>query len=392
MKNTIDLVRPFDLKELVDKQQDPCVSLYMSTHKKSDQKQQDPLRLKDLIRDAEHRLTGWGVRLPEARQFMAPLTSLIKEYGFWEHQSEGLAAFISPLTSTFYHLPYRFPDTVSVGPHFHFKPLLPMLSEDGVFYILALSPHEVRLFQANRFETGEINLEGMVPDRAQHMKLHHDLDRRFEFQTRGGGAPTRTGSRELPFFFGQGASCDCRKEDILQFFHAVNRGVMGMIREDHRPMVLAGSEGIVHLYRKASHYPYLCEDWLPGNQDITDELQLQRMAWPLVEPVFARSRSHAEDAYKDLTGTLRRDNRIREILPASHEGLIETLFVPLDRHQWGKFDGSRETMELHAAEQPGDDDLLDLAALLTKLHKGAVYALPQQEMPGDGILNAIYRF
>lgn len=42
-------------------------------------------------------------------------------------------------------------------------PLLPLLSGDGRFYILALSQNELRLLQATRYSVSEVDLEG-VPE------------------------------------------------------------------------------------------------------------------------------------------------------------------------------------------------------------------------------------
>jgi hypothetical protein len=40
---------------------------------------------------------------------------------------------------------------VVVTDRFHIKPLLPLLSGDGRFYVLALSQSEVRLLQGTRY-------------------------------------------------------------------------------------------------------------------------------------------------------------------------------------------------------------------------------------------------
>jgi uncharacterized ion transporter superfamily protein YfcC len=49
-------------------------------------------------------------------------------------------------------------------------------------------------------------------------------------------------------------------------------------------------------------------------------------------------------------------------------------------------------LEEHAEEQPGDEELLDLVAMLTLTHGGAVYGVPEEEVPGRQLLAAVYRF
>jgi hypothetical protein len=49
-------------------------------------------------------------------------------------------------------------------------------------------------------------------------------------------------------------------------------------------------------------------------------------------------------------------------------------------------------MEEHAEEQPGDDELIDLAAMQTLLHAGVVYGTEPKDIPGQQLLAAVYRF
>ena len=49
-------------------------------------------------------------------------------------------------------------------------------------------------------------------------------------------------------------------------------------------------------------------------------------------------------------------------------------------------------MALHPAPEPGDQDLLDLAAIRTLVSGGAVYALPPEEVPDGALLAAVFRF
>ena len=69
-----------------------------------------------------------------------------------------------------------------------------------------------------------------------------------------------------------------------------------------------------------------------------------------------------------------------------------TLFVPLDQVKWGTFDPAAHQATLHDQRQPGDQDLLDQAALQTLLHEGEVFAVPQDQMPFGHTIVAAYRY
>ena len=63
-----------------------------------------------------------------------------------------------------------------------------------------------------------------------------------------------------------------------------------------------------------------------------------------------------------------------------------------DGEQWGTFDAATNTLQIHEQAQPGDEDLLDLAATQTLLHDGAVYVLAQGEMPDAAPLATVFRY
>jgi hypothetical protein len=83
---------------------------------------------------------------------------------------------------------------------------------------------------------------------------------------------------------------------------------------------------------------------------------------------------------------------LREIIPAAVFSRVETLFVPIGEHQWGRYDRDANTVILHDKQESGDADLYDLAAVHTYLNGGNVQALRTENMPVDEGLAATFRF
>ena len=121
----------------------------------------DPIRLKNLIRRAEESLVAAGIRRPDASEVLRPARELIEDEAFWRHQSDGLALFLRTGWFRCYRLPLRFEETVVVSDRFHVSPLLPLLSGDGRFFVLALSENEARLLAGTRFAVHEVNVPGL---------------------------------------------------------------------------------------------------------------------------------------------------------------------------------------------------------------------------------------
>ena len=82
----------------------------------------------------------------------------------------------------------------------------------------------------------------------------------------------------------------------------------------------------------------------------------------------------------------------QEVIPAAYYQRIESLFVPLGEQKWGMFNPETSNLQMHSQQEPGDEDLMDLAALHTILNGGTVYAVAPQQVPGDAPVAAVLRY
>src|SRR4030065_2804856 len=96
-----------------------------------------------------------GIPAPEARELLESAQKLLQGDLFQQPQSDGLAMFLSPEVFRTYMLPFVFKEWVTVTDRFHIRPLLPLLSGDGRYYILALSQNKVRLLQGTHYSVNE---------------------------------------------------------------------------------------------------------------------------------------------------------------------------------------------------------------------------------------------
>ena len=89
---------------------------------------------------------------------LEPASKLLQEPYFWQHQSDGLAIFLSANRVRRYRLPLHFEELVVVIDNFYIRPLLPLFTGDGQFYILALSQNDVRLLNGTRYSVSEVDI------------------------------------------------------------------------------------------------------------------------------------------------------------------------------------------------------------------------------------------
>ena len=137
----------------------------MPTHSTGKEVRQDPIRLKNLLADARSKLLAAGLSEGDADTTLGPVTALLEDRDFWQHQGSGLALFIDENQTSEYRVPLALEERVVVGRRFHVTPLLPVLAADGHFSVLTITAEKATLFDASRYELAEDRAAGL-PDRA----------------------------------------------------------------------------------------------------------------------------------------------------------------------------------------------------------------------------------
>lgn len=385
------LLSKSELRALVDHQDGWCVSIYMPTHRAGPDIQQDPIRLKNLLSEAEERLTEAGVRAAEARALLAPAQELADLSVFWRHQADGLAIFLSPTFFRVYRLPLDFEELAVVAPRFHVKPLLALLTADGRFYILALSQNEVRLLQGTRYTVSQVDLQS-VPASLDEAIRWDDPERRLQWHTQTGN---KADTMRAAIFHGHGvASADDPKDYIKRYSRQIDQGLGEVLRGERAPLVLAGVDYILPIYREANTYGYVTERAVEGNPETMSAEELHEKAWSIVELLFERERAEAAARYEELAGrgSELASDRVGETVLAAHHGRVDTLFVAATMQVWGTADPETAEVYPHKTTEPRDEDLLNVAAVQTLVNDCIVYAVDAEEVPGGPPLAGIFRY
>ncbi len=363
-----------------------CLSCYMPAHRAGRETEQDPIRFKNLLRQAEERLLAEGMRSAEARNFLQEPQRLLQDQSFWRNQRDGLALFYSKDTFHYFRLPIRFPELVVVADRFHVKPLLPILTSDSTFFILAASQNQLRLLEGTRHSIDEIELDS-VPLNLTETLPDGSLEKHLQFHT---GTASGTGNRPA-VFHGHEINNEI-KNRIRQWFRIIDKHIRGILAEGKPPLVLACVDSLFSLYKEVNTYPYLMDAGVSGNPEGLSPETLQKQAWAIVEAVFKKEREEAYARYRQLAGTGKTTTDIREAVSAAHHGRIDVLFVAVGKQVWGRFDSQKDTVDTHESPEPGDQDLLDLSAIQTLIKGGTVYAVSPEEVPDQKLVATILRY
>jgi Bacterial archaeo-eukaryotic release factor family 3 len=355
----MDVIRRTDLERLALQGRGPCVSVFLPTHRAGPEAQQGPIRLKNLLRQAIKALQADGVKAPMIHSVLAPLWRLVDDGLFWQYQSDGLALYSRPGWWRALRVPLDLPELAVVANRFHIGPLLPLLTSDGHFFVLALSQNRIRLLEGTCDRLEEVDLPGVPPgirDALQGQEAQKPLQ--LYVADRGGVA-----ARGI--FHGHGSASDVQKERVLRYFRKVNRALREVLAGERAPMVLAAVEHLAPVWRQVNAYPHLVDQVLAGSPEELGPHELHARVWAVAEPLFLQGQRAAAAKYHQLAGTGRTSRDPREIIRAAKEGRVETLFAARQPTGVGSANGGPSRNGDRALR-----DVLELAAVATLL-KGA---------------------
>ncbi len=353
------------------------VSLYLPTHRAGREVTQDPVRFRGLLATAADELTDGG--------HLATAGSLVEDRAFWSHGSAGLAVLAGPDGTTAVRLSEPIDELAVVSDRFHLKPLLAAVHRRVEFDVLALSRHSVRLVGVVGSRAVETEVDGMPTSMPEALQWD---DREPQLQSHAGG---RAGQgRVAAAFHGQGGSGDTRDVDLDRFVHQVDRAVAGHRSGSTRPLVLAGVDEIVAVYRKVTRCAHVLDDHVAGNPDQLRVSELADRARPFVPPSGAGAEEAAREAF--MVGATATVDTVEQAVIAAAAGQVASVFVPIDQVWWGRYRPGHHVLEEHDARQRGDHDLADVAATETLRHGGRAFVVPASDIPGGGSAAATLHF
>ncbi len=377
-----------ELKTLMERTGGTHVSIYMPTHVGGGQNLQDLVRYKNLVQYAENRLVEFGLRSPEARRLLKPAKALQRNNLFWRQQTGGLALFSdADQFFVYYRAPIPLNELVVISERFHIKPLLPLLAGSGVFYVLAVSQNRVRLLECTAYSEADITPETMPTNIAEVIPSEGEAREVLHFRVK-----SVAGGGDASIFRGAGVSPDHKKNDIVAFFRRVEAAISPLLKQETAPLILAAVDYLQPLYRSVNSYDHLLPGGVLGNPDELEENILRMKALAIAEPYYQQSEREAIELYNQSTGTGLTSTEIKDIVEAAFTGRVKFLFVARGIQQWGQFNVTDHRVTLHEQAQPGDQDLLDLAAYYTLLNSGTIFVRDPADIPDGKPIAAVFHY
>ncbi len=382
----LNLQRFLELSEI---KHDHCISIYIPTLRKGENIKQNAIRFKNALNKVKTELESRKLRDKQIEPFIKPAEELLNDSVFWSYQSDGLAVFITPGDFFYYRFPIDFKALIIVSDRFYLKPLISMFSNDGRFFMLSLSQKDIKLYEGSQHNIKLVDLKNIPLNMDEALK-YDDPEKQLQYHT-----GTRAGKgRRAAMFHGQGAGTDAsvHKKNILRFFQIVNKGILEYLKNETSPLILAGVDFLIPIYKEANSYAHLIDVAIQTHPAELSLEELHYRAWNAVSPFFKKEQEQALSKFREYKDKKKASADIKEIIQAAFTGKIQYLFITTKHQKWGTYNADTMSVEIHDERNQNDDDLMDLAALQTIGQKGIVFPLKHENMPDGSDIAAVFRY
>lgn len=375
------------IQELASVSGDVCITFYIPTFRtgKELNEQVNQITFKSALQQVANELKD-RMSQDEIAKLLSPGYRLIKNDSFWNNQAGGLAVFITDNHFRYMKLHSAPQQQIWINRSFLLKPLIPFSIIPEYFYLLVISKKQSKLFRADNFGVQFIPLS----------ELPRGIDDVVHFEEKDDQKLFRSGSSGAgggANYHGIGAGKPDEKENISMYLAEVDKTLWKeVLNREKVPLVLAGVDYMVAIYKRIAQYKYIWNESLTGSLEYENELSLYAEARKLVDSYFQQRTNQALENYGNHSAKETTSSIPADIIPAAFYSRVAHLFVQHNAKLWGLFDKDSEQLTVHEEQEAEDEDLIDKTIIETILHGGDVHMLPRERMPADSKIAALMRY
>jgi hypothetical protein len=376
------------IQELISADQAPCLSLYMSTDRTHPENLKNPIKFKNLISQMEESLLQ-KYSAAEAEDYLKPMEAVANDNDIWNYTKDGLAVFSAKGIFIVVGLHKSVEELAMVADSFHTKPLRQYLQSRDQFHLLALTLHDIRLFEGNRHSLTEAELTADTPKTITEALGDELTDKHSTTASYGG-----VGGKSTSMHHGHGGYKEESEKDAERFFRVVADAIYENVSKPTGwPLILAALPEHHSLFQKVNKNPLLLPNGIAINPSSVSPDQLAKMAWEIMEPEYNLKLDNLVERFKQARANGKGSDDYKEVAVAAVEGRVDTLIVEADRiipvRITNLVTGNTQKKDM---KNPRVDDLLDDMGELVIKMGGEVMVLPNDKMPSDKGLAAIFRY
>lgn len=259
-----------------------CISMYSSYIVPSSPNNPNRIQLKNLLKEARQLLTSNGISLREISATLKPVERLLDGDEFRLNHKHSLALFIQRDFFVYYRLPAEdMASSVRINDGFNVQPIIELASTNPDYYVLLLSHNNVQLLRGDCYFIEPIQVPGLPTNMEQELNIDEYPN---EMQTHSIAPATRGKSSES--FHGQYNYIQVDKDLLVQFFRRIDHRLHKLLLDTKTPLIIAGVDYLLPLYRQVSTYPHLLVNEIKGNLEHASLISiLERTSTMLIRPI-----------------------------------------------------------------------------------------------------------
>ncbi|MBA2664873.1 MAG: hypothetical protein H0U74_21470 [Bradymonadaceae bacterium] len=390
-----------ELRELIEQESQPAVSIFMPIERQELTKKATRLQFRALVDEAAALLKD-GERYEPASYapMLERLRDLVEDAAFWTSMSQGLAVFAAPGFERIYRLPAAHEARVVVGENFHTREMLRQLATAQQYWVLAIGQNEVNFWEGTAAGLKAVDLDNVPKDLQDALKFdlegtgHSDVN--FRSKDRMGRPDARGQAHNnpaSPVYHGGGK--ESQKVWIREYFSLVDAGIYDYLKGKQGVLVLAAVDYLHPIYRAVTRVAHLAERGIEGSVQYLNEATIHEAAWPIVERESRKKIERALALWERSYGNGSAEMDLANIARLVLEGRVHLLMIDEGRSIWGRVDWESARIEIHSesAHDPSLEviELLDELAEQVFLRGGQVVLVPAEQMPSSTGAAAILR-
>ncbi len=377
--------KAFERLKTTSKSEAPFISIYLPTHRAGASKE-DFIRYKNMLSQAKYQLMEYtDMDGKTAKKYLSKAYDLLADDYFWMHLSDGLCLFIADNRFEYYRMPIDFEKRIFIGQRFYLTPTIPVLNDPVNYFILALSQNKVELFEARQHSITPIIIDDLIPKNLDVAIGEEAPEKQIHSHSAASGQA---------IYHGHGAGKDNKHNHLEQFFRQVDKGLMNLLHDEDKPLLLAGVDYYMPIYKSISSYQNIVENHISGNVENDDPVLLHEKSWQIMQSFYANKIKAEQQRFETSIHQQKASYSLHHIVAAAINGQVDTLFYDKDSNFfWGTYDPQTNTVESYPERKEGAVCLINLAVQRTLANGGRVLPMSVERLPRmESPLNAIYRY
>lgn len=342
-----------------------CITIILNTHRTAPDNQKDKIVLKNLITEAENRLTE-----STDKRVATNLVERLKELEAsidHSHNLESLILFVNQEVSEIVRLPMKVEDRVIIGDTFATRDLMRAIHTNSQYYVLVLSQEKSRLIEAFNDEVIK-EVKGEFPFKNNQFHTTNWVDK----------------------------SNATRKDNLVaEYFNQVDKAVNEVRKQTGLPVLICSEESNYNDYLKiADEKNTIFQTFLNGNRVENKDHEIVKEAWSIMKEYLVNRNDTRIVALDKAVGSGKFLSDLNEIWKAIKDGKIQTVFV-----EQGLFKPALlidDEIEIVSEDKSDDnnyvDDILDELLELNMSFGGENVFLPKGKLDKFNGYGAITRY